>query len=145
MLYIPANAQEMPARPMTVSALQPLNFGTFSPGTGGDVTIDAWGVRTVSSGIIKIGSDTYCPAIFEIDIEPGTMVRWVGCDVTLNGSSGGTLTISIPSSANSFVSTSRLYDAGDRIRVSIGGTLTIPAATLPGTYSNQFSITFYQE
>ena len=139
-------AQEKPPRPMSVSALQGLNFGVFSPGTGGTVTIDTWGVRTVSPGIISIGSISYCPAVFEIDAEPGTLVRWMGTEnnVLTNGS-GGSMTLSIPSSSNSAVSTVRSYGTLDRIRISIGGTLTVGATTPPGNYTGEFFISFYQE
>ena len=145
MIFIPTRvtAQEKPPRPMSVTAVQSLNFGSFSPGTGGTVTIDSWRVRTYF-GVIPVGSDTYCPAIFEIDAEPGTIARWIGCDATLTNlsSPGSTMAISIPSSANSFVAS---VSAHGTLQVSIGGTLSVPSTTLPGSYSGQFFITFYQE
>ena len=138
-----ALAQEKPPRPMAVSTLQNLSFGTFSLGSaGGDVTIDVWGGRTVTGEIIGIGSMNYCPAIFQIDAEPGTMLTWIGSDVTLSGSNGGSMNLHIQNSQNAYIASVSMTG---EIRISIGGTLTVPASTPPGTYTGSFAITFIQE
>jgi hypothetical protein len=140
-LFAQAGSPEKPPRPMSVSSLQSLSFGTFTSGIGGTVTIDAWGVRTVS-GVIALGSITYCPAVFLIDGEPGTLVRWIGSDATLTNGTGGIMTLHIDNSQNAYVAA--LSSSGD-IRISIGGTLSVGALTPPGNYTGTFSITFIQE
>jgi hypothetical protein len=132
---------EKPPRPMSVSALQNLSFGTFTSGLGGTVTIDSWGFRSVS-GVIALGSITYCPAVFLVDGEPGTLVRWIGSDVVLSNGTGGTMGLHVDNSLNAYVSA--LSSSGD-IRISIGGTLTVGASTPAGNYYGTFSITFIQE
>jgi hypothetical protein len=135
--------QEKPPRPMQVRNYQDLNFGTFYKGvTGGDVIIDAWGGRTVTGDVIAIGSMSYCPAIFEIDVEPGTRISWVGSTTSLTGSNGGSMELEVSSTENSRVAAA---DVAGIIRLSVGGVLTISPTTIPGSYTGSFAITFIQE
>jgi hypothetical protein len=142
----PVSAQEKPPRPMSISKWQDLSFGAFSPGlSGGDVTINSSGGRTVTAGIIEFGlSYPFHPAVFEIDGEPGTLISWISTSTILTGSNGGSIELRIEASANPYISTVSLSGT---IRISIGGTLTVgnPMVSPPGSYSGSFSITFIQE
>ena len=124
---------------MSISALQGLNFGVFSAGsTGGTITIDQYGGRTVTGDIIALGSIT-SPATFDIDVEPGTPISLATTsDALLTAGNGHTLSLHIQD--NIFVAT-----GATRTLLSLGGTLTVGPATPPGNYSGVFYITFVQE
>lgn len=139
-----AGLPEKPPRPMTVSNIRSLSFGIFYHGaSGGTVTIDAFGGRTVSGDVIAIGSIAlFWPAVFEIDAEPGTMVTWLATTTTLT-CTGGTMVLDIDAPANAYILAVR--ESGT-LQVGIGGTLTVDGvASPPGSYSGSFSITFIQE
>jgi hypothetical protein len=145
-------AQQPPPRPISVSVNPALGlrFGAFfQSSSGGTVTVSASGIRTSTGGVVltTIGGFTYGTAEFDIVASPGTLISILnGPDVTLYGSSGGTLTLHVGSSspASPFVTTASppSYNA-----VSIGGTLTVgsPVANPSGAYSGSFSVTFMQE
>ena len=146
-LYIPANAQEQPPKPIkvTVSTLQNLNFGTFcyGDGSGTTVIIDRFGARSKTGNIILISS-VFSPALYYVEAIPGTLITITnGSDATLTGSNGGTLLLKIGDSNPQ----SPFIAAGANTPVTIGGTLTVgtSAANPPGIYGGSFSVTFIQE
>ena len=128
-----------PPRPMSVSSVQSLNFGTISVGNdGGTVTIDQFGGRTASGQVFPLGSAT-SPATFYIDVEPGTPISLATTfDTSLSDGNGHSITLHIED--NIFIAT-----GVQKTLLSIGGTLTIGAATPPGNYVGSFFITFVQE
>jgi hypothetical protein len=147
-----ANAQgpENPPRPLViyVNPAQGLNFGAFyQGGSGGTVIVYPDGARSTTGSVIQTSQGySFSPAIFEVDAEPGTLVTILnGPDVTLTGSNGGTITLSIDASepGSPFIATAA---SPSRTLVRIGGTLTIgnPLASPPGNYNGTFSVTFIQ-
>jgi hypothetical protein len=144
-------AQPLPPRPISVSANPSLGmrFGAFfQSASGGTVSVSAAGVRTSTGGVVLAGLGyAYGAAVFEINANPGTLVNIInGPDVTLTGSSGGSVTLHVGSSspASPFVTTAvpPAYNT-----MYVGGTLTVggPVANPSGAYSGYFSITFMQE
>ena len=147
---VPAQAQEMPPRPVGVSMLQNLNFGAFSllGSGGGSVTITPYGVRSSAGDVILVTLGyPYYPAIFTLEGNPGTIIHFLaGSTAQLTGSNGGTLDLVIGE-----------CDLGDPIiinvappgqmQVRVGGTLTVgpPNANPPGSYTGSFMIMFIQE
>ncbi|MET4141740.1 DUF4402 domain-containing protein [Pedobacter sp. UYP1] len=147
---ISALGPENPPRPITiyVNPAQGLSFGAFYQGSsGGTVIIYPNGSRSTTGSVIQTSQGvSFSPAIFEVDAEPGTVVTISnGPDVTLTGSTGGTVSLHIGGSdLGSPFTTTAVSPARTQIR--IGGTLTLtsPLASPPGNYSGTFSVTFIQ-
>jgi hypothetical protein len=143
------NAQEMPPRPIGVSALQTLNFGAFSLGTyGGTVTIYPSGSRSATGDIILVNLGyLYFPAIFEIEGNPGSIVHFLaGPNVTLTSGSGGTLLLTLGPSQPGDPIIITVAPPG-RMQVRVGGTLSVagPNSNPPGSYNGSFMVMFIQE
>lgn len=147
-LYIPANAQEKPPKPIivTVSTLQHLSFGTFiQSGSNGTITVTHQGMRTATGSVILPNmSSTVTAALFEVEALPGTLITIInGPDSQLSGSKGGLLILKLEQSntGSPFITTS------DRTDVFIGGTLTVGSllANPAGAYSGTFTVTFIQQ
>jgi len=143
------HAQEEPPRPIALYTAQNLSFGAFFQGvSGGTVTVDYDGIRTVTGDIIpaSLGYSFY-PLIVDVDAEPGVLITILnGPDATLTGSNGGTLTVHLESASTGspFINT---VAPPSRLQVRIGGTLTVgnPAANPAGSYSGSVYVTFIQE
>ena len=144
-----SQAQEMPPRPVGIYYTQSLSFGAFSLGiSGGSVTVYPSGIRSSTGGVVLLNLGyPFFPAIFNIEGNLGTVIHpLLGPDVTLTGSSGGSLTLHLETT-----------DPGDpiiisvsppgQISVKVGGTIYVgnQAANPPGFYSGFFSIMFIQE
>jgi len=147
-----ANAQGPgnPPRPVEiyVNPAQGLNFGAFyQGGSGGSVIIYPNGSRATTGSVIQTSQGfSFSPAIFEVDAEPGTLVTILnGPDVTLTGSNGGTIQLTIGQSdpPSPFITTAT---SPSRTLIRIGGILTLgnPLASPPGNYNGTFSVTFIQ-
>ncbi len=146
-----AQAQQAPPRPISVSwnPSLGLRFGAFfATSSGGTVVVSPSGVRT-STGSVILANFGYVfgPASFDIVAAPGTRINLLnGPDVTLTGSSGGTVSLHLGTSSPSspFVTTVTPPAANT---VLLGGTLTVGSsvASPPGAYSGSFYLTFFQE
>lgn len=145
-----AQTPENPPRPVViyVNPAQGLNFGAFyQGGAGGSVIVYPNGTRSTTGSVIQTSQGfSFSPAIFEVDAEPGTLVTIVnGPDVTLNGSNGGTITLTIGQAdpPSPFIATAV---SPSRTFIRIGGILTIgnSLANPPGNYNGTFSVTFIQ-
>jgi hypothetical protein len=144
------SAQQKPPAPISVSInpSEGLRFGAFfqSP-SGGTITINPSGSRTVTGGVIEADFGyVYAPANFEITANPGTLISIVnGPDVVLSGSNGGSLTLHIGSSspASPFITT---VSSPLQTSVKVGGTLYVgsPVANPSGSYTGSFLVTFMQ-
>ncbi len=150
MIYVSVSAQEMPPRPITVTAItsQNLSFGNFAQGAlGGTVSVSSSGMRSWSGNIVLLNGGSVSAALFDVVANPGTLITIVnGSDVSLNGSNGGTLMLHIGTSSTG----SPFITAAMRpspTHVHIGGTLTVgnPGANPPGDYSGIFQVTFVQQ
>ena len=155
--YISGNAQENPPKPfnVTVVTLQNLNFGTFCySNTTGEVIVNAQGVRSITGDIILLSSSTSA-ALYDIEAIEGTLITILpGPPVNLPGSATGFLKLSVGASdpVSPFIvklaaGTATGVDKMVRMRVSIGGTLTVGVKTAnpPGIYGGTFNVTFIQQ
>jgi uncharacterized protein DUF4402 len=144
-------AQQPPPRPISVY-FNPglgLRFGAFFQSTsGGTINVSSSGVRT-STGTVVLADMGYAygAANFQILANPGTVISILnGPDVTLTGSSGGSLTLHIGTSspASPFITTA---SPPSQTSVNIGGTLTVgsPVANPSGSYVGSFYVTFMQQ
>ncbi|WP_109695768.1 DUF4402 domain-containing protein [Chitinophaga deserti] len=143
--------QEQPPRPIAVHVDpgQGLIFGAFFSGpSGGTVTIFPDGTRTVMGTVVGANMGyPFAPAIFEVEANPGTIIHIIrGPAVVLNGSNGGSMTMTIGqfSTSDTFVTTAT---PPTRNLVRVGGILTVgsPPSNPVGAYNGTFSLTFIQE
>jgi len=145
-----AQGPENPPRPVQiyVNPAQGLNFGAFyQGGSGGTIIVYPSGARATTGSVIQTSQGySFSPAIFEVDAEPGTLITILnGPDVTLTGSNGGTINLTIGDSdpPSPFIATAT---SPSRTMIRIGGILTLgnPLASPPGNYNGTFSVTFIQ-
>lgn len=149
MFHSPTFCQPHPPRPIQVYTVKDINFGAFVQGlSGGTVIVYPNGSRSTTGDILQLNLGyMFYPAIFEIDVLPGTIISLLfGPDAILTGSNGGTLTMHIGGSepASPFVTNA---NPPSRTQVRVGGTLIVgnPPSNPPGAYSGTFSVTFNQE
>ncbi len=144
----------LPVRSVTVTATQAINFGAFclenTGSSGGTVQIDWQGNRSSTGQIVLLNTDTYQPAIFEIQLCQGrNVIITYPATTPLIGSNGGSVTLNIGptekgGSGSSFQVNS---DCNFVTRLRVGGTLTVGSnsANPGGNYIGSFSITFNQQ
>ncbi len=144
----------LPVRSVTVTATQAINFGAFcltsTGSSGGTVTVDWQGNRSSTGGIVLLSTETYLPAIFEIQLCQGrNVVITYSATTTLTGSNGGSLTLNIGptekgGNGSSFAVSN---DCNFITPLRVGGTLDVGSnlANPGGTYTGSFSITFNQQ
>jgi hypothetical protein len=145
------DAQVLPPRPIvvTINHSQPLAFGAFSPGaSGGTVRVYPNGSRAATGDVVLFSLGyPFTPAMYYVRANPGTVISIINpSPVTLNGSSGGTLLLTISGSLPSspFI-TSVPWQM--QTTVLIGGILTVGdiVANPPGNYEGTFEVIFVQE
>jgi len=141
----------LPQRTLTVSATQPIHFGTFCvTGTGGGtVTVNWDGSRTATGSIVLLPVEPVSqPAVFDVKLCRGRLVTLSFDPATvITGTGGGSLTMNIGptekgNNGASFITTG---DCNSVTIVRVGGTLNIPPNAIPGTYSGKFNLTFTQQ
>ena len=143
-------AQEPPPRPVLINVTaQTLSFGAFAHGAiGGTVSISSGGIRSSSGDIILLSLGyPYSTTLYEVIANPGTIISIMnGPDVTLPGSNGGSITLTIGASdpVSPFVTST---PPPLPTYLNIGGTISIgnTAANPPGDYSGTYDITFVQQ
>jgi Domain of unknown function (DUF4402) len=142
-------AQEPPPRPVDVTVTQNLGFGAFSHGvSGGTISVSTSGTRSATGTVILLNLGfSFSAAVFRLVANPGTLITILnGSPVSLPGSNGGSLTLTIgasnPSSPFVIATIPPAYTT-----MNIGGTLTVgnSVSNPPGSYSGTFDITFIQE
>ncbi len=132
--------------PIFISATQELNFGAFSAGAGGTVTMSTGGTRSVSGSVVPVAAGGFerqgnllisGEANFAIDVvmtASSFTVSEVGGDTMnvnnfdLGGGAGNAIVVTIPTGATS-------------INVPVGGRLNVGSPQTEGTYSGSYSIT----
>lgn len=147
-LFLFLSHSHLIAQEPTVITLQDISFGAFFQGSsGGTVTVYPDGTRLVSGDIIEanISGFSYCPAIFEVEADPGTLISILkGSDTSMPSSNGGSISLQVGDSDISFPI---IVPPSGRIQVSMGGILTVgnTQANPSGDYTGSFEVTFIQE
>ena len=145
---------QLPQRSITVVATQAINFGAFCLQTvgssGGNVQIDWQGNRSATGQVVLLNSDSYYPAIFEIQLCQGrNVIITYAPTAILTGSNGGSLTLNIgPTEKGGSGSSFQVNtDCNFVTRLRVGGTLVVGnnSANPGGNYTGNFSITFNQQ
>ncbi|MDB5190565.1 MAG: hypothetical protein JWQ96_128 [Segetibacter sp.] len=134
---------------LSIYTVQNLQFGAFAHnGSGGTISISTSGVRSVAGSVQLLNLGVFsCQAIFEFESEQGSVFSLMnGPNVTLAGSNGGSVILTIGSSypTSPFMTTAA---PPAKTAVHIGGKLTVGDATAspPGNYTGNFYLTFNQE
>ena len=141
----------LPQRTLTITATQPLHFGTFGlvGSSGGTVTVGFDGTRIASSGIFLASMAPVAqPAIFDIKLCQGRTILITYPNKTyLTGSNGGTMDLEIgPTEKGVNGSTFPVENNCDFITtLRVGGKITIPGASPAGLYTGYIQITFDQQ
>jgi len=150
-LYISANAQEQPPKPIevAVSTAQYLNFGTIIPTSiiGGSVTVGFDNSVLASGDVLLLHSYNCRPALFIVDAEPGVLINIVyEANTTLKkGGYSMLLLLDEPhidsQVGRQFITTKKTTN------VYIGGKLTVGSITdnPSGIYDGEVRITFNQQ
>jgi hypothetical protein len=151
MVDLSAYSQEMPPRPLSVTFNQNLKFGAFSPGvSGGTVSVASTGIRSSTGSIILVDMGyLYCPAVFLLEGNPGSIVHYLMDplpDATLTGNNVGEITLYLgEASAGDPIILNA--EPPESMQIRIGGTLEIgnQVANPAGYYSGSFVVMFIQE
>jgi hypothetical protein len=141
----------LPQRTLTVTATQPLHFGTLcvTGGAGGTVTVGWNGDRSSTGNILLLSrTPSAQPAIFEVKLCQGRLVT-ITFDPTiiLTGSNGGSLILNIGPTEKGISGDhySTNSDCNFVTLLRVGGTLQVPGNVISGTYTGSFSVTFVQQ
>jgi len=145
-----AKAQEPPPRPVVINVTaQTLSFGAFAHGAvGGTVSISSGGIRSSTGDVILLSLGyPFSTTLYEVIANPGTIISILnGPNVSLPGSNGGSITLTIGASdpVSPFVTST---PPPLPTYLNIGGTISIgnTAANPPGDYSGTYDITFVQQ
>jgi hypothetical protein len=140
----------LPQRAITVYASQNLNFGLFydSDGSGGSVTLDSQGNRTVTGTINTLPSYPGTPALFEIKLCQGRAIT-ISYQPTsiLTAANGDEIILEIgPTQKGGNGAVFATENNCNFITIlRVGGTLIIPPNTKAGVFSGDFEISFDQQ
>ena len=112
-----------------------LNFGKFTTGTGGSVTVSAAGVASVGGDVGLVPGSTSSADAFTVAGEGGRSfsIATTGGSVT-SGSASMTFT-TVPSATSATLGTSGTAS------FTVGGTLTVSGTAVAGSYSGTYSAT----
>lgn len=134
-----AESRVVVVTPLSLIKSDDLEFGSMLSGAAGTVTISATtGARSSTGGVTPIGAD-YGRAQFAGMAQLGlfTTISIPG-STTLNRVGGGA---SMPTTLVLEGSTLRLFTGSAIQFFRVGGTLTVSANKLPGTYQGTFNMT----
>ena len=112
-----------------------LNFGIFSAGSGGTVVVTTAGAGSTTSGVALMSNATTAADSFSVI---GDKVRLFnvasGSGVVTNGAA----TMSFTTVPLAVILTTGTFGTDT---FKIGGTLTVPGGTTPGSYSGTYTVT----
>jgi hypothetical protein len=124
----------------TLTAGQPLSFGSFAAGTGGTVSISAAGVRSKSGGVTLVSSGSGAAASFNVGGNANA-----GYAITLPINGVVFLTSGAHSMAvNNFTSSpasNGLLSGGGAQSLAVGATLSVGSGQASGSYGGNFDVT----
>jgi len=131
---------------IALTAVNPLEFGGFTPGTGGTVVVTSAGVRSKTDFVTLVtGTVTFTPASY-----------------TVTGTGLATYAITIPTASFNVVNTTDVvphatmavtamecsyallhsaFLAGGTDAFTVGGTLTVASGQVAGIYAGTFNVT----
>lgn len=112
-----------------------LNFGRFTAGLGGTVTVTAAGVGSVGSGVGFVPGSTTTADLFTVAGDASRSFSVVTTSGTVTSGSANLAFTTTPSAATAALSTTGTGS------FTVGGTLTVPATAVAGAYTGTYSAT----
>ena len=140
----------LPQRAITVYASQSLDFGLFYDidGSGGSISIDSQGNRTVTGTINTLPSYPGTPALFEIKLCQGRAITIsYQPESILTAANGDEIILEIgPTQKGGNGAVFATENNCNFITIlRVGGTLIIPPNTNTGVFTGEFEISFDQQ
>ena len=140
----------LPQRAITVYASQSLDFGLFYDidGSGGSISIDSQGNRTVTGSINTLPSYPGTPALFEIKLCQGRAITISYPPTTiLTSTDDNKILLEIgPTQKGGHGAIFATENNCNFITIlRVGGTLIIPPNTNTGVFTGEFEISFDQQ
>ena len=126
--------------PLQIQKYQDLNFGTIAPSgsQSGTVVVSTAGVASATGGATLVNTSAVTSAAYQVYGVPNTAFSiTLPADTQLSGPAGAVL-------VSEFVSSSGGTDVVGQQGVkgfTVGATLMVPTALLPGIYSGSFTVT----
>ncbi len=136
-----ANAQILGAIVLTVG--DPLEFGGIVPGTGGTVVITTAGVRNLTTVTGVTASTTPSAASYTVTgtgLVPYTITIPTASFNITNTTGSGNETMAV-TAMNCSGGLSHTFAANGTDAFTVGGTLTVGNAQVPGLYTGTFDVT----
>ncbi|AEG91845.1 DUF4402 domain-containing protein [Ramlibacter tataouinensis] len=143
-----ASASGTVVAPIAVTKSADLNFGKFAPGTGGSMTVSTSGAAT-STGVVRSTAVTPTAARFDVsgDANATYAITYTGSSTALTHAVDSTKTMALSihsdltagNATSGTVSSGTLSGTGTQ-SVYVGGTLTVGAAQVAGTYNGSVKV-----
>lgn len=138
---ITATAQASVVKPLTLTSLQSMDFGTITLGRG------TWSNSTVSltqTGALSCGANLICTgapvvAQFNVSGSKSNTVVISAPNVTLTNQRDSTKTLQLTLDSPSTITLTNSGAPGNNF--SVGGSITLSSTTADGTYSGTITIT----
>lgn len=138
---ITATAQASVVKPLTLTSLQSMDFGTITLGPG------TWSNSTVSltqAGALSCGANLICTgapvvAQFNVSGSKSNSVVISAPKVTLTNQSDSTKTLQLTLNSPTTITLTNSGAPGNNF--SVGGSITLSSTTADGTYSGTINIT----
>lgn len=138
--------------PLTITKTSDLDFGRFAAGTaGGTVRVDNSGARLAATGgvILTAAGSTPTAAIFDVTGDNNatySIDAATGTDTELDDGNANTMALAITGNLTGAADTNAVpatgtLSAGGAQSIYIGGTLTVGANQVPGTYTGTITVT----
>ncbi|OYW47651.1 MAG: hypothetical protein B7Y36_17070 [Novosphingobium sp. 28-62-57] len=112
-----------------------LNFGRFTTGTGGTVTVSAGGVGSVGGDVAFVPGSSSTSDGFTVAGDSGRSFSIVTTGGTVSSGSANMTFTTTPSAASAALS------SAGTASFTVGGTLTVPGTAAAGSYSGSYSAT----
>ena len=127
--------------PITVThvAEASLNFGVFTAGSGGTVTVDAAGTGTAGADVTFMSDSTNSADQFTVTGDPGRSFTIETTDSTVES---GTDSMDFTTEASAATG---LLDTAGEASFSVGGVLTVADGKPAGDYSGSYDVTVTYE
>lgn len=136
-----ANAQILGA--ITLTVVNPLEFGGISPSTGGNVVVSVAGVAT-PTGVVLIAGTTPTAASYTVTgtglANYAITIPTASFNIT-NTTGAGAETMAVTAMDCSYTGLTSAFVAGGTDAFTVGGTLTVASAQVAGIYTGTFDVT----
>lgn len=132
-----ANATVVAPLTITHTTGAALNFGSFTAGTGGTLTVSTGGVASVGGDVGLVSGATATADAFTVSGSANrvfTITPSASNSVTTGGATPATMAFTLTTPATGTLSAAGSYT------LNVGGVLTVASAQAPGTYTGSYTV-----